>query len=859
MPDDLNAPQGKDSNGLDFDSNSIESDHQATISNVYHCADKSQETDKSPSNNGTVGSLATSSDSVEVAVAVAQTEAEDQSSYKFYISHVNTNSSLDTYWYNHLASYGFTPTDILWLEKDVVFLVNGAAAKKLGYHKVVDNHMETPNGYKESIGLYYRLNGEFGQLRPRYQLKSGQKYLCRAGIAVKPWIPPSGQFEYIGEGPTDTFMGYLRLGLKISAATGFNAVPRLYEKGCGAKLVPDRDFWTNSGVAIAAYKGAKWTKGKIVLPPFPTKGHEKDGLSEFCQGLSPEEAREAFNKLEQVKPEEAWYRLAAYLPSIESVRDRLHMALALVGHAAKTFSDTRDIPTFNREVYTKGGYKGKERAVLEKWSDQMLAYRERQSRKKAAKAAREVAAVPKPILKADSELRRQAIALLDSGKLLDTIVGLAQAAGVVRLDERIRLLLAGSLGTLRGDIKRSLAEALVGSSGLGKSLLLDLLEQLLPEGTWIRVSSISDAVLKRVGDTWASKIILVDELSSWADSSVVLSTLKELLTRGSADFVVAESDGQNWKNTNYHVKGPIGLCAGATDATLSHVLGFQEEEIRSRLNEIPVPEDAEYIQEAAAAVFRGLEPKKLEEVDPELVAVIREAIAVAVERPIPKAEHGFEEVLPSLVRAKNPLILRLLKRLKILLENTALLLGRSEVGLDTYEELYPLISKLFRRSLSADNDATLANLVRLAEWLRSNGTIQKPFTINQLREALGCGKTKAYDVRDDLDGNEWIVKQMHGNGGYQITPEGLKKLEGIRKDAIILPDILPAPARMREELDKFRTLNPMPSKDSSEQIPQDSAQIPQPRLTRKPLYIRDREIEAVYGSDSVRYGWKKQN
>jgi hypothetical protein len=89
---------------------------------------------------------------------------------------------------------------------------------------------------------------------------------------------------------------------------------------------------------------------------------------------------------------------------------------------------------------------------------------------------------------------------------------------------------------------------------------------------------------------------LIDEFSTWANSETVLSVLKELITRGETSFEILEpgQKGQ-WDIKRFDVTGPIGIAACATDATISTVFGSSEEEIRSRFNELPLPEDADYI------------------------------------------------------------------------------------------------------------------------------------------------------------------------------------------------------------------------------------------------------------------------
>jgi hypothetical protein len=183
---------------------------------------------------------------------------------------------------------------------------------------------------------------------------------------------------------------------------------------------------------------------------------------------------------------------------------------------------------------------------------------------------------------------------------------------------------------------------------------------------------------------------LIDEFSTWANSETVLSVLKELITRGETSFEILEpgQKGQ-WDIKRFDVTGPIGIAACATDATISTVFGSSEEEIRSRFNELPLPEDADYITRISRAAFIGLEPESLAKKFPYIVSLIHRAIELTVNRRIPTIDPLLEDALLKHIKPDRPLFPRLLKRLKILLENTAALLGKSVIDLETYSIVFP--------------------------------------------------------------------------------------------------------------------------------------------------------------------------
>jgi ABC-type lipoprotein export system ATPase subunit len=54
----------------------------------------------------------------------------------------------------------------------------------------------------------------------------------------------------------------------------------------------------------------------------------------------------------------------------------------------------------------------------------------------------------------------------------------------------VKLAVASTLGTLRKDRKRNTPTLFTGSSGIGKSMVLDILGDLLPQGTSDRVSAL---------------------------------------------------------------------------------------------------------------------------------------------------------------------------------------------------------------------------------------------------------------------------------------------------------------------------------------------------------------------------------
>ena len=150
----------------------------------------------------------------------------------------------------------------------------------------------------------------------------------------------------------------------------------------------------------------------------------------------------------------------------------------------------------------------------------------------------------------------------------------------------------------------------------------------------------------------------------------------------------------------------------------------------------------------------------------------------------------LEEALFHHIEPDRPLFPRLLKRLKILLENTAALLGKSTIDLETYALVYPLVSKVFRRSLTSENDATLAQFAQLGKELKDAiASGYQPFKVPKIQDTLTCSKASAYRLKEKWDSLGWIQHSAYAT--YALTPKGIEVLKGASSDNSGLPEILP--------------------------------------------------------------------
>lgn len=708
---------------------------------------------------------------------------------------VTEETTLNSLHQQHLIDEGFALEHIIeWQHQGLESLTEQQAAER-GFR------VWMRDGWKSGSGLYIPFTKDFGQLRldTLLERKNGNlaKYLTPIGAKSQAWIPNGCQA--VTEGIKDGRAGTVHGGIPTGAIAGVSHYRKALPQGAGYVTVFDADGWTNPNVFSNLFYTGKWLNGKVLLLP-KIEGQPKAGLCEFFKaGHTGEDYRSLINSA--MKPEALLLEWPNHFKDIPAPRlDRaIHVAFRL---AVEHLCDIQQQQILNSIRKATGLSTKILAAALEKERSKVLRRRRKQLEKNLRKSASSEIS--------DSEKRKQQVLdrraadLLDSGVLPELIVALLKNTGAIGIGDHVQIALASALGTIRRDRKRNMPVLFTGSSGIGKSMLLDILGDLLPPGSSDHVSGISDAVLKRIRARWLGKILLIDEFSTWANSDVVLSTLKELITRGEANFEILEQGKKGeWEIKRFDVSGPIGIAGCATDSTLSTVFGASEEEIRSRFNELPLPEDAEYISRISRAAFTGLEPESLSEKFPRITALIRRALEIAVSRKIPTIDPLLEEALWEHIKPDRPLFPRLMKRLKILLENTAALLGEQIIDLKTYAVVFPLVSKVFRRSLTSANDGTLDNFVRFARNLKDLGGGYLPFKIAKVRELLSTSQASAYRWRDKWESLGW-VSEGQGRGLWNITGKGAAQIEAATEGKEPeLPDILPPILKVRATMERI--------------------------------------------------------
>lgn len=699
----------------------------------------------------------------------------------------------------HLADEGFTPEQIAeWQRQGLVSLTEQEAAER-GFQ------VKTKNGYKSGSGLYIPFTKDFGQLRLDTPLvrEHGQaaKYLTPIRAKSIALLPEG--CKVVTEGAKDAHAGSVHGLIPTGAIAGVSHYRKALRQGAGYTILFDADGWTNPNVFSNLFHAGKWLSGKVQLLP-PIQGQPKAGLCEYFKaGYTNKDYAALISGA--MKPEALLLEWANHFKAIPAVKldKAIHVAFRLAAEHLCEIQQQQLLNSIKKATELPA-------KLLNAELEKQRAIALRRKRKALEKSLRksDESEVPKSQKRKQRVLERRATDLLDSGILPELLSTLLKKSGAIGIGDHIQVALASALGTLRQDRKRNMPVLFTGSSGIGKSMVLDILEDLLPSGSGDRVSGVSDAVLKRIGARWQGKILLIDEFSTWASSDVVLNTLKELITRGEANFEILEPGAKGeWEIKRFNVDGPIGIAACATEATINSIFKDAEEEIRSRFNELPLPEDADYISRISQAAFDGLEPKSLSEKFPGITELIHRALAIAVSRKAPTIDPLLREALWQHIKPDRPLFPRLMKRLKILLENTAAMLGKTTIDLETYSVVYPLVSKVFRRSLTSANDATLDNFVRFAQNLKVMGGGYLPFKIAKVRELLSTSQATAYRWRDKWEGLGWIT-EGEGRGLWNLTGKGGEQVElaSEGKDPG-LPDILPPVEKVRATMQRLSHSN----------------------------------------------------
>lgn len=741
---------------------------------------------------------------------------------------------LETRHLTHLLSEGFTDAQISQWQAQGLRSLSLAEAEELGFR------VKTKDGLKSGSGIYFPFGDGFGQLRldEPIQRENGQnaKYLTPAGAKSKALIPDD--CRVITEGAKDAYAGLVHGGIPTGAIAGVSHYRKALLQGSGYTILFDSDGWTNPSVFSNLFHAGKYLEGKIQLVP-ALPGEPKGGLCEYFKAGYTATDYAALIKA-AMKPEAlllAWPEHFGKIPA-ERLSSAIRTAFRLAAEYLKEV-ETELLLNGIRKATKLSAALLKSELQKQKRIVQSRLHTEGRKSKGSGECPKDdwippTPEPPKPS-KALQAIERRASQLLESGTLFDLVKLLVHESGAVGIGDHVQVALASAIGTFRNDRRRSMPVLFTGSSGIGKSMILDALESLLSPGSCIRVSGVSDAVLKRIGDTWKGKIVAIDEFSTWATSDSVLSTLKELISRGEASFEIAVPGESGWSIEHFEVEGPIGIAACATEASIATIFGDAEEEIRSRFNEVPLPEDPEYIRKISRAAFSGLEPENLRKKYPRILKILHTALALALSRKVPECVPLLEDALFQHIQPDRPLFPRLLKRLKILLENTAALLGKSTIDLETYAVVYPLVSKVFRRSLTSENDATLAQFAQIGKEVKDSlagGYL--PFKIPKIQDALSCSKTQAYRLRDKWDSLGWIEGSAYAT--YAIAPKGIEVLKGAGGDNPGLPEILPPVDKLVATMNKlaesrgistvFPYLKPSSGKASSDFIPKFSQIFP---------------------------------
>ncbi|MCP6759852.1 MAG: hypothetical protein NHB32_14050 [Fischerella sp. CENA71] len=731
----------------------------------------------------------------------------------------NKLSSLALCDYNHILGRGFTPEQIAKMEElNLLKSVYRRDAEELGVYNLLQELNDKAGYAQDHVGLLFDFGKGFYQIRPDYP-KVGTngrviKYQSPYRVPSQVWMPENAQG--VTEGMFDALVLNFHYGYACGAMAGVSHY-KLLPQNSKLTIFFDNDAWHNPQVVHNLVNAAEWTGGKIVIIP-ECNNDKKSGAEEYFKaGHTKENFEELVNKAHTPKDfiKEALRRVNSISDQALLIRKLLWLASSRIPREAyiAEVDDLKKRLKFGadtRKIYIELGQKALD------FKKKYLALQKKKSNDKPSKR------------KPDPHLRLKAEKLLSSGKFFELVGEIVRKAGIVGIEDHVNFGLQSTLGTLSGRVERAQQNIWNGSTSAGKSVVMNAIESLTPPESRERLSAVTYGWLKRSGSVLDRKVIFVDEMSTLFSDPLVVTLFKELITRGQCNLRLLEKEDDTFVPTEFLVTATISLQMGATDATLTSIFGEAEDEIRSRFNEPPMPEDQEYMRGAAWNSLIALEPKRLEDIDPESVEIVREAIRIAAESPLPTFSEEFAKLLFDHIEVKQTTMSRMLKRLNITLTNTALLLGKKEVDFEVYDFVYPMVSKIFRRKLTTSNDLNLNNIVTLYEWLDSNanGDLYKSFKVTHIMEAFKCGKTKAYKLCDTLEGANWIEES--GYGKYNLTSLACSTVKDIREERLQLPDILPRPSVIR-------------AKATFRNFPHFSAKIPHTENAQNPYSLNNKE------------------
>jgi hypothetical protein len=455
-------------------------------------------------------------------------------------------------------------------------------------------------------------------------------------------------------------------------------------------------------------------------------------------------------------------------------------------------------------------------------------------------------------------LHQEAKALLDSGKFFETVENWLAKTNVKGLNNRIILDLLGSAGILTGNLKRALCVKYIGATGTGKSLAQNIKAHLMPVGSVVKINSFTVAVLKRKGDAWKNKMLVIDEMTSLMGDENMRSILKSLISEGELKMEVTEpSDGKH-NIINLHVEGAITVSTCTVEHTQSLTLGASEDEMSDRFIDIPMPTTKEYIKYANSSPLNEEDDVDINTVETGTVELIRAMIEIAMSRPTPTIEPGLRQALQTEIR-DDLFIVRSVKQLKALMQNCAALSGKAQADYETFNYVYPLASLSAQTKASPKNSKTYDAFKKLIAHLRkekpSVHLINMNFEVSDIKVAFHLkSNDAAYKQRDNFKDSNWIQHAENERGKYCFTNQGIQA----DKEIPHFEDIIPSPIKIKAILGNsvsYSGLIPVAKRNNSEACNPCPASIVEDTLAPIPVIpvVLQNEVHKNMINDSSSY------
>lgn len=651
------------------------------------------------------------------------------------------------------------------------------------------------NGYFEAVGkgILMKFTDDFYQLKPdeSFELNGKTiKYMSPSGVSAKAFLPPG--CKVITEGLFDALAGTHHGGIVTGAIAGVSHCLKALWEGHKKTIIFDSDGWSNPQIIRALYIAAKHGNSKVQLVPV-IAGHPKAGLEEYFRygGGTPETYKQLIDSA--YKPLELLYEAVR---RISKTNPRKVEFLTVCVVAAAQFEKDADTWQILDDGCKSAGIGSKPKKLIAATVERAIQNRvkEQQAKKQA------VSVIEKPKLKEPSPYHHEAVTLLDSGKLLNEIETFVQQAGVIKLEAHIKLGLTAVVSILIDEDANSLKW--LGATGLGKSVSQDIVAALLPPENVEVIDYISPAGIRRKADAWKNKLLVIDEEGTVMSDPFSTLIFKTLISKGyfKSEIPIPNKD-KGFDLEPLCIEGPVAVSMCSTEQTQEETYGAHQDEMSNRVIEINPPNSPEYNRAVNTAILLGKKIKKLQDVDAHKLEVIREAIRIAMSRPRPTVPAEFGQALVKLAQIDDPLS-RILNAVMALLKNCSALLGKSEVGLEAYEVIYPLLSVILQTKVSASNPKTLEWLKQIAKHLNSSqkypNLATATFDKAVVEEATKCQSRTATTRVTELKKADWAKLSDIPGKQYQycFTEKGLWALN----NGVVLTEVLPHPKKLRNAL-----------------------------------------------------------